>query len=465
MRILSFFPLFLLSFSTLVFCNRESVQDPPTENQFSEYFFGIEGISKNNKTISSEDAMTVARIYLQSKKRATKSDLAEEPIPIKDNKGVVQMYAINSGDSYVLVSSTKAFVPIVAVCDGYYDESVVIPAEQIVIDELCHQIAWNKTVEAYDKYADSWRLYEKNDNAFESLKGTKSSNPWQVYYDSLTVEWEDRDVYLISNAQGNIPNDIYQSFSDIVDQEYQNSACVYPQFAVVTVEDTSQEYQKGPYTKTTWGQGYPYNSSVPGGYPLGCLTVAVAQMMRSVGLPAGILWSTMPDSGSNTYMSNFLNSVRTGMDTDTTGSSNFSKALAFLSGYSYNCYTDDHDFSDVISSLTNRRLVIMRGSRFDSSNVEHGHAWVCDGFIFGYPATKYSLYVLVQYGSDLEYYNRDTEEVVAYNSAYRYFHMNWGWEGSHNGYYYEDDVEPSVDTNYCYYRRNLYVTNRYALYY
>lgn len=75
MRLLTILFLTLLSFSTLVFCNRESVLEQPVENQISENSFCFEGISKNDKTISSEDAIKIANVYLENHYSTTRASI------------------------------------------------------------------------------------------------------------------------------------------------------------------------------------------------------------------------------------------------------------------------------------------------------------------------------------------------------------------------------------------------------
>jgi hypothetical protein len=54
----------------------------------------------------------------------------------------------------------------------------------------------------------------------------------------------------------------------------------------------------------------------------------------------------------------------------------------------------------------------MHGKRYDNYGIEHGHAWVCDGW-------------------KRHHYDN--------NVYYDYLDMNWGWNGNSNGFYYIDN--------------------------
>lgn len=419
------------------------------------------GISKTSLSITQEDAIMVSSMFLQKEFPKTKS-LVSSVVPILDRNGAEQLYAVNYSDTYVLVPTSKAFVPIAAVCNGTYDNLEIIPQEQMLIEEMCDIIAKNRNEGCYEKYKDAWSVYEIKERINQNA--TKATNPDEACLE-MSDEWEGMDVYYICNASF-LPSDIYQSFYATVQQEYQNSTIVYPEYSVITVDTTPNSSEKGPFTKTGWGQSYPFNSAVSGSYPLGCLTVAVGQLMRSYGLPAGITWGAMPDSTSNTALSNFLATLRTSLQIDSNGTGYLSSAVSYLNSRPYVCYTASHNKTTVINSLNNKRPLIMYGKR-EASDTTYGHFWICDGYRLEIPKIVYSLYVLVPYGEQVEYYKIREEEVYPSNGnvSIRYFRMNWGWNGNHDGYYFEDSVQPASGYDYHLNRKNLYITNRQALYY
>ena len=210
-----------------------------------------------------------------------------------------------------------------------------------------------------------------------------------------------------------------------------------------------------PLLSTTWDQGSPYNSMCPGSgwskCPTGCVATAMAQVMKYWSYPTKgcgshsyvcsfnnqtlsadfgnttYNWSNMPNSvsSSNTAVATlmFHCGVAVEMEYTTSGSgapmldpygNNYPSAEAALKcNFGYNStlngkYKDDYTNSEWIAFLKTElnagRPVLYSG--FDESYSD-GHAFVCDG-----------------------YNNND------------YFHFNWGWSGSNDGYFAVTSLNP-----------------------
>lgn len=89
-------------------------------------------------------------------------------------------------------------------------------------------------------------------------------------------------------------------------------------------------------------------------------------------------------------------------------------------GYSTSAKAVNFSGSKLRQELNLGRLVILRGGENTGTifpNYSNGHAWVCDGYWYTY------------------YTNCP-------GSLYHY-HMNWGWNGSFNGWYATGDFTPS----------------------
>lgn len=205
-------------------------------------------------------------------------------------------------------------------------------------------------------------------------------------------------------------------------------------------------YSVAPLLTTTWDQGTYYNASCPvdgggpGGYVwAGCVATAMAQVMKYHNYPetgygshsydddsygsqtanfgaTTYNWASMPDSLSNhnSDVATLLYhaGVSVEMDYGITGSaaSTSDAADALKSYFKYSdqlyyaskaSYTDNEWQTLLHTELNNGRPVMYRGSGTG------GHAFLCDGF-----------------------------------SADDYFHFNWGWSGSYNGYFYLNDLTP-----------------------
>ncbi len=196
--------------------------------------------------------------------------------------------------------------------------------------------------------------------------------------------------------------------------------------------------QVGPLMQTTWGQGCRYNdyvtASSEGNYcyrcPTGCVATAQAQVMYYWKYPASFNWAAMvPDDGTpataqlmadvggNLHMDyNPANSSKGGSGADP---DYIDDALKNNYGYSSAQYDSSQDpglYQTVVSNLNNRMPVILSGCSatnwfgypaYDSE----GHCWVCDGYIQSYIS----------------------------GNGYLQFYMNWGWNGSSNGWFAYSD--------------------------
>ena len=212
-----------------------------------------------------------------------------------------------------------------------------------------------------------------------------------------------------------------------------------------------------PLIKTQWKQNSPWNEKCPfdsngSGYHAyaGCVAVAMAQIMK--------YWA-YPDrgTGSHTYESNLYGQLSANFDiaylwnnmSDTIASDSV-KTLLYHCGisvemdYGPNSSSADastkpsdaltryfkyapsiksikrKDYIDINwtqlirEELSQQRPVLYYGSNQDNEN---GHAFVCDGY-----------------------------------ESNGYFHFNWGWGGSYDGYYSLNNVKPDSDSNYSYHQ-------------
>lgn len=195
---------------------------------------------------------------------------------------------------------------------------------------------------------------------------------------------------------------------------------------------TPYTIQKGPYIQTTWGQGCGYNSQTPSmscgpcshAYT-GCVATAMAQIMKYHQYPTTYTWSSMPNSYGTTttavLMRNIGNSVSMTYNCDGSSADTKNKvAAAFKNtfGYSTASYAD-YNYQTVKNELNYNRPVILRGGRNTGwwifGQYSDGHAWVCDGYLN---------YIDPCWGSILK------------------FNMNWGWDGSYNGWYSFNNFNP-----------------------
>lgn len=204
-----------------------------------------------------------------------------------------------------------------------------------------------------------------------------------------------------------------------------------------------------PLLSTNWDQNWPYNSlcpsdaSGPGGHVYaGCGATTMGQIMKFWAYPTqgtgsnsythpvyGVIsanfgattynYASMPNSlywTPNTNISTLLFhcGVALNMNYSPNGSGSYVTSVrpAFVNYFNYEstaqtlykyAYSNDNWEALLRNELEHGRPIFYHGQ--DTSN--GGHAWVCDGY-----------------------------------QGTNYFHMNWGWSGYYNGYFYLTNLNP-----------------------
>ncbi len=211
-----------------------------------------------------------------------------------------------------------------------------------------------------------------------------------------------------------------------------------------------------PLVKTVWSQSpTPFNSFCPGGCPAGCVATAMAQIMKYWQYPPhgidsnsyswspyGKLnayfdttrydWSAMPlwVNNKNNSIATLLYQCGVSVDMQYTQSSSGSYMInadnpisaqsAFVKYFGYNgsaiqgLYRSNYSTSEWIN-LLKTELNAGRPVEYAGAGKDGGHSWVCDGY-----------------------------------DSIDYFHMNWGWGGSYDGYYNLNNLTPDgipLDSN------------------
>jgi hypothetical protein len=205
-----------------------------------------------------------------------------------------------------------------------------------------------------------------------------------------------------------------------------------------------------PLIKTNWNQDWPYNELCPldpagpgGRVYVGCVATAMAQVMKYWNKPVTgqgsssyfasgygyqsanygnttYLWDEMPNSvsGSNipvaTLMYHAAVSVEMGFAPDGSGSNGMRARNALASYFRFpgSTYVQKQNYSATAwETLLRAQLDNGVPMYYSGSHTTSGHAWNCDGY----------------QGTD-------------------YFHFNFGWSGSYNGYYYLNSITPGSNT-------------------
>ena len=197
----------------------------------------------------------------------------------------------------------------------------------------------------------------------------------------------------------------------------------------------------------SWSQEAPFNNNIPNRRLTGCVGVALAEILKYHSYPANRPASLVKDGEASAYSwsdmrnDNYRNgytqdeadvvatlvadaAIAIGTDFGMSSSSAFevkvpyalSSLFGYDSGVSYKKRSEmSKDAWDavIVNEINEGRPVLYSGQ-----DVSSGHAFVCDGY--------------EKRGSTV------------------YFHINWGWGGSANGYYASDALNPVVSRAHSY---------------
>lgn len=222
--------------------------------------------------------------------------------------------------------------------------------------------------------------------------------------------------------------DLLTQYSNEVDSLRQNRALAVPR-RVSSYPSYIGNIVVGPLLTTTWNQWGPYNILCPQGCPSGCVPTAVAQIMNYWKWPKqsiGVLdngedfsghvydWDNMLDSYNGYYneaqaqaVAQLMADVGKAMGTiyapEGSSTSPGDYALVRNFGYEpgnhvYSSATASQLLAEMKAELNQNRPILYSGRDYTTS--DDGHALVCDGY-----------------------------------TSYDYFHFNYGWGGSYDGFY------------------------------
>lgn len=211
----------------------------------------------------------------------------------------------------------------------------------------------------------------------------------------------------------------------------------------------------GPYSKTYWHQGYPYNAYAPmmgeKQCPAGCVAVAFSQLMAFYQWPfaynrsAIIHWNLMLESPPDKeYIAWFIHKTGTSINTkyDTSGSSaSTENAIKLLRSYGYQTNNPiAYSFEDVKQSIDNRHPVIIDGCRWDAEDNEMvGHCWIIDGYAKETWSYSGENRYVIMYKDDVTGEISGELQVEPVNGLsviyYQHFNLGWSSQSAARGYY------------------------------
>ncbi len=264
----------------------------------------------------------------------------------------------------------------------------------------------------------------------------------------------------------------YSTWAYTIDHMQLKDCCIHPERWTPSPSpcvnwDNQTNEVAGPLTQTKWGQGnnsfmvpqYDFNylinssTSCSGNKPLaGCVPIATAMILKH--------WSKPNPSYNYSAMYNISATTETQrLVADLTSDSQFepdfgcsqTAALSadvspileniygYASGGDFILYTNAERYN-IKSNILNNRVVYVGGAAkvtyknfliFKSAKYDDVHAWLIDGF--------------------------RRNNINCYNEFW--FHMNWGYYGDFNDWFYESDWQPYSGKHYQYQRtiiKNIY---------
>ena len=256
---------------------------------------------------------------------------------------------------------------------------------------------------------------------------------------------------------------------------------------LITTEQETVYIQNGPLLETRWGQNHPWNAYCPlktngSGLraPAGCVPVAGAQAIyylqdyfnlnvlsptqgtctgnindfnQSLTNPTFSAWNDMTHYitsygtfipySSNPNLTALLIAyvglmVEVDFGNNSSGADTMDLPDKVFDYYGIDCNTTtEYDSGIIIQNIQNQLPIIMRG--VDAMLFGEGHAWVLDGYRQEVTrTTKYyfrSLMMLTP-AQLKELDKTDANQIVVEDSLVaEKIHMNWGWDGSQNGWF------------------------------
>ena len=436
--------LHLLLLLLLLGCEKNNQPLFDIQSEVNEMKEQRQRIPQDLLDLSEDDVRTVANLFIGSYYQTRSENVKEikSILPVYGEEGIL-MYAVNFNDGYILISATTNFYPILAIVEHGSFSIKPYSGQEIIINELKTAVSQSKQTPIQDA-RNAWRCFMESSSV--EIPNTRVGADYYMLLDGYLMDWheDDRTVYYLNDQPDNMPDDMYELFCESASMDMPVDY-PYMDCAIITEKYCTSPTTYGPFLQTLWhqhgngdGMGLDYNSAVLNNMVLGCETVAVGQIMRYFEYPPfEYNWSAMPNTTSNTVLSSFLATLRSDLQVDDNGKSTYLKAKNTLENYGYSVTVGNHSATDVCSSLLDNRPVYMRG--YDSVN-NGGHAWVCDGYYSSLSYYEYKLYIVRVFNGQL-YDFAEWESDRVYNYGPSLFHMNWGWGGSHNGYYFDNSIQ------------------------
>ena len=439
----------LASFLLLFSCQKENV-----DGLESDVMSCLGTLPNESSFVDLELAKIVALTQDDFSSRSV-SDAVGDMFTIKDKNNFPALYIVNytNNQGFSIVSATKNYHPILAWSDkGYLNPTLIPQSLEFYISDFLKNVEHlrNAPYDSIWQYRQEWGKYEKGElNRIESRSLPVET---QRFIENKIAEWMNEGyevASIVTNAFGlssaDYNNALIRAEMSMRDDYMETSYILRKIGDVVTNAYIPQ------MITTQWGQYYPYNAVVASYYGessvVGCPVVAASQIMKYHQKPQNYSWNTMPNVANYSdyvAISQMMHNVGIGIKSNyfTAGSGATAyEVKTYLNSVGYtNARVVSHNESVVQAQLKANRPVYMRGTtsiNATGASNHDNHAWVCDGLQDYTTRTVYRLMTL------------DYQEPLAYNSiellsegelATKYYHMNWGYNGTCDGWFRDTNL-------------------------
>ncbi|MCL1973994.1 MAG: C10 family peptidase, partial [Bacteroidetes bacterium] len=395
---------------------------------------------------------------------------------------------------FVIVGASKDYYPVLAYSEeNTFEYNEEIGGLVIWMEETQEAIrqSENSDEDTKSQMRNLWTKYEPGGSSIIDPVKTRASDPAQE------AAFQSRISELQNDSEGSEYS--YYRLSDVFyEGVFADTYGAYLRFCSMANEFGSPlEYtivgikngyhldEVGPLLSTHWHQTYPFNASwtTNPDKVIGCITVAMAQIMKCHQWPTSlsfngipIYWNNMPNTGSTTYPNThstptLMWCIRELLDSPLFAfiiNETAANAKNAFQDFGYNSYVIDHNATTVKSELLVHQNPVMMtgytGAFLGGIPTGTGHAWVCDGARYDYAYHRYFMEFLYRPGGIYDYTN--IEDTPSLESPYGvnggaslFFHMNWGGGGSSdNTWYISNHTLGPNGSNYSHYRRDVYAS-------
>jgi hypothetical protein len=412
-------------------------------------------LEKGTTPITANEAINVALLYNKQNKIETKGELEKnvsDVYTVYRKEGEPSMYAVNyqNNKGFIVVSASRKYYPILAMVEkGHFDEGY---AEMGLSDWVDEQTNLISKIEKGEMNGDEtaiaaeWANYEKR-GGVQGI-ATKSEAEAFALRQASVAAWESQGYtcYELQECPQNLPTSVYNTWcstaSGVAHPDYD-----YMIYSVILEKRVENTTTYGPLIGSEWDQTGGFNAANPYTYAIGCVPVAVGQIMWYYGKPSSFSWNNMPASYATTTTANFLYTLGNTMGIDYAGGSSAAShgdAEDALQYYGYGTsFSNSYNQETIISNIIDGDPVYIGGyETYYSGGV--GHAWVCEGYKRVDHHYEYDLKIISVVEPPLQYENAVPTCLTAYGTT-KYLYHNLGFGGDGNGWYIGQSFQTPAD--------------------